>query len=360
MDDVAADMDDRADPEDGADPGEIEARKAKSPWYLKTMIILGSVLIVVSGIGFALLYGLSSRYEGEVSRENILDGVPSHESSADGPFNFLVLGTDSRDSAENADLNSTGSRSDTILIVHVEKGLQRAFIVSIPRDSYVDIPAGGTWNGGKNKINAAFAFGGANLAAKTIYQLSQVPLDGAMIVNFAGVRNMVDAVGGVHVCVPYDVPSSFTDFKYTGWSKGCHDMGGEEAEVFMRQRKNVPGGDFGRMKSQQLVMKALAQKASSGGIVTNPAKLDKLLITAARSLTVDENLNLRDLAFTLKGINPDDIMFASAPHKGTMKTDVGSSVQLDEAGCAALFQAIRDDKWADWLKAHPQADVASY
>src|SRR5204863_222356 len=115
-------------------------------------------------------------------------------------------------------------------------------------------------------------------------------------------------VGGVHVCPPYDVPNYFTaDFpQYNrGWQKGrCYDMKGEEAEVFMRQRHDVPGYDLGRIKSQQLVMKALAEKATSSGVVTNLSKLDALLNTAAKSLTVDKRMNLRDLAFQLRGIKP--------------------------------------------------------
>ena len=109
-------------------------------------------------------YGLANHYDSKVNRENILEGVPQPEPAAGderGPMNFLVLGSDSREGADTQDLNGTGARSDTIMIVHVSRGLQSAFIVSIPRDSYVDIPAGGGWHGGKNKINAALSFGGA-------------------------------------------------------------------------------------------------------------------------------------------------------------------------------------------------------
>ncbi len=94
-------------------------------------------------------------------------------------------------------------------------------------------------------------------------------------------------------------------------------MQGEETEVFVRQRVDVPGGDFGRMRSQQLVMKALASKATSAGVLTNPGKLDALLLAATRSLTIDQNMDLRALAFALKGINPDNIEFATLPHTGT-------------------------------------------
>jgi LCP family protein required for cell wall assembly len=338
------------------------APKQKYPLWTRLLLIAGGILVVISAGTLALVYGLSSRYEDKVGRDDILNGVPQ-AGDGDHGTNYLVLGSDSRERQSTQSLDETGSRSDTILIVHIKQDLSGAFIASIPRDSYVDIPEGGDWNGGKEKINAAFAYGGANLAAKTIYNLTQIPVNGAMIVNFAGVVNMVDAVGGVHVCVPYDVPNFFQDDfpQYAnGWGQGCHDMRGEEAEVFMRQRHDVPGGDLGRIKSQQLVMKALASKATSAGVLTNPGKLDSLLVTAAKSLTVDQNMNLKDLAFALKGIKPDNISFATAPVTGLETIDgVGSTVQLDMPGTQELFKAVLDDKTDEWLAAHPQPEVAS-
>ena len=343
---------------DPFEPAVEKPRKRKSPWYLKLLIVFGSLMMLFSSGVLAAVYGLSDRYDSKATHTDILSGVPhAQKAAADGPLNYLVLGTDSRVQ------DDTGSRSDTILLVHVNKGLSSAVIVSIPRDSYVDVPAGGSWKGGKNKINSAFAFGGPALAAKTIYNLTKIPLDGAMVINFAGVVDMVNAVGGVHVCVPYDVPNYFQgDYPQykNGWKKGCHDMQGEEAEIFMRQRHDVPGGDFGRMKSQQLVMKALADKATSSGVVTNPDRLDALLSTAAKSLTIDKSMNLRDMAFALKGIKSDNITFATAPYKGTMNTPAGSSVQLDDAACQSLFQAVLNDKAGEWLAAHPQPDIPTY
>lgn len=332
--------------------------KRKAPWWVKTLVIVGAVLVVVTGGGVALFYGLSNRYESKVERQDILEGVPQPEPEAASgePMNFLVLGSDSQAGQETQALDETGSRSDTIMMVHVNKDRTGIFIVSIPRDSYVDIPAGGNWPGGKNKINAALAFGGANLTAKTVYNLTNVPLNGAMLVNFDGVHKMVAAVGGVNVCTPFTVRSSFST---KVWETGCHDLSPEDAEEFMRQRYNVPGGDFGRIKNQQNVIKGLMKKVVSGGVLANPIKLDSLLTTAAESLTVDNNLNLRDLVFALKGIDPDSVKFATAPHLGTMTTDAGSSVQLDMAGTAELFQAVLDDKTDEWLAAHPQSEIAS-
>ena len=347
-----SDVDSSNDVDDSPAPA-----KPKLSWWLKSAIIAGSALLAVGGGGLALVYGLTSRYENKVAREDILEGVPMAE-MGDGnqAMNFLVLGSDSRQKQETQALDQTGSRSDTIMIVHVNKAKTGAFIVSIPRDSYVDIPAEGGWRGGKNKINAALAYGGANLAAKTVYNLTKVPLNGAMLVNFDGVHKMVEAVGGVNVCTPFAVKSSFSS---RFWDVGCHDMTPAEAEEFMRQRYNVPGGDFGRIKNQQNVIKGLMKKVVSSGTLTNPGKLDALLTTAAESLTVDKNTNIRELAFTLKGINPDSVKFATAPATGLFDSDAGNAVQLDMPGVEALFKAVREDKTDQWYAAHPQPDVPS-
>jgi len=101
-------------------------------------------------------------------------------------------------------------------------------------------------------------------------------------------------------------------------------------------------------------------KATSSGIITNPGRLDGLLTSVAKSLTIDKTMNLRDLAFSLKGISPDAMTFATAPYIGTMTTPQGSSVQLDNAADQTLWKAILDDQTTQWLAAHPQPDVATY
>jgi LCP family protein required for cell wall assembly len=337
--------------------------KRKRPRWLTAIIVVATVLLGLAGGGLVAVNVLSARYEGRVTRMDILDGVPQPpavdlgdtDTVARQAMNFLVLGSDSRAQQDTQALDQTGSRSDTIMLVHVNKERTGALVISIPRDSYVDVPAGGNWPGGKNKINAALAYGGANLAARTVYNLTQVPLNGAMIVNFDGLKKMVAAVGGVNVCTPFAVQSSFSS-RY--WGVGCHDMTPDEAEEFMRQRKNVPGGDFGRIKNQQNVIKGLMKKVTTTGVLANPLTLDRLITTAAESLTVDKGMNLRDLAFALKGIDPANVKFATVPVAGTMTTDAGSSVQLDTAGVAELFEAVRGDRTDEWLATHPQPDVA--
>jgi LCP family protein required for cell wall assembly len=343
------------------DPESTDERRPgwwkQRPWWAKTLIIVGAVVLAGTGGTVGLFFAATDRYDNKVEREDILEGVPSPEEDLGTGMNFLVLGSDSRSDADTQSLDETGSRSDTIMLVHIQADQTAAFIVSIPRDSYVNVPPGGGWAGGPNKINAALAFGGANLAAKAVYELTQIPLNGAMIVNFGGVHKMVEAVGGVNVCTPFEVRSSFSS---RVWTVGCHDMTPAEVEEFMRQRYNVPGGDFGRIKNQQNVIKGLLQKVTSSDVLTNPIKLDAMLSTAAESLTVDQDLNLRSLVLSLRGIKAENVTYATVPVAGLMTTEAGSSVQLDAAGADELWAAIREDRTDEWLATHPQPEVASF
>lgn len=341
-------------------PTGAASRRRRLRWYHTVAIVLGVLLLVVGGGSLLALKLVADHYEGMVEREDILDGVPTPEAPKDGerkaPLHFLILGIDSRDTESLPELNATGSRSDVIMIAHISSDRKRALIVSIPRDSYVDVPPGGIWGGGKNKINAAMSFGGANLAAKTVYNLTKIPLDGAVVVNFAGIQTMVEAVGGVRVCIPYTVHSSFSD---KVWEKGCHDLDPAEAEEFVRQRKGTPGGDLGRIKNQQHVIKGLLQKIKQGGMLTDPGKLNDLISTAARAVRVDENMKLSSLAWELRNMDVDNVKFATTPVIGTMQTPAGSSIQLDMEAAEELFAALRADRAEEWLAAHPQPEIAT-
>jgi LCP family protein required for cell wall assembly len=334
-------------------------RRWRQVGRLIAILVLATV-VVVGGAAYALVH----RYETRVQRSDLLGTAAGGDKAqqeqeqkqraenwAAGPLNLLLLGSDSRATEEGGE-SPIGERSDTIMIVHIARTRDRASIISIPRDSYVTVPAGGRWGGGKNKINAAFAFGGAPLAAKTVQQLTGVPLDGAMIADFGSVHELVDAVDGVRVCITYRIKSAISA---KVWPAGCHDMDGTEADEFMRQRYDVPGGDFGRMHNQQLVIKAMVEKVTAGGLLTNPLKFDDLLITAADALTVDEELDLRDLALAVRDIRPSNITYGTVPHTNAgLQTSAGSAVQLDPAKATAMFSAIKDDTIDRWLTEHKQ------
>ena len=343
------------------EPAEAEpsSGRRRMPGWKKALIVLSVLLLVLAGGLAGGGYFLYHRYDNKVNRADLLpdaasigqDQQQSGENWKSGPLNLLLLGSDSR-AAAPGEKSPIGERSDTIMLVHIAKSRSKATIISIPRDSFVDVPAAGSWKGGKNKINAAFAYGGAKLAATTVHQLTGVPLDGAMIANFASIYQLVDAVDGVNVCIPYDVHSTFST---KVWRAGCHEMDGPEAEEFMRQRYEVPGGDFGRMYNQQLVVKAVIAKVSKGDLLTNPMKFDNLLVTVASALTVDKSLDLQELALAVRGIKPANITYATVPYTtASLKTFAGTAVQLNDKQAAAMFAAVKNDTIDQWLAAHPQ------
>jgi LCP family protein required for cell wall assembly len=328
------------------------------------MIVAGSIVAVISLGAIAVVYGVSGYYLHKVKTQDILTNIPQPPPNLG--MNFLVMGSDSRAGDATQALNAIGSRSDVIMILHIKADLSGAFVASIPRDSYVDVPAGGStasgwyWPGGKNKINAALAYGGAALAAQAVYNLTQVPLNGAMLVDFDGVHTMVEAVGGINACTPVSFVSSFNQVYY---AKGCHDLNGQEAEFWTRERYNLPGGDFGRIQLQQEVAKALMKKVTTSGVLTNPVKLNDLINALASAVTVDKRVDLRDLAFKLKGVNPNNVKFATAPATGTGMAQTSDGMQsvvyLDMAGVKDLFDAVRNDTTDQWYAAHPQPVVAT-
>jgi len=332
-------------------------KKPSSPPWAKVCVVLGAVLVVLAGGTLTAAYGLTHRYESKLKRADILGDLASEKSSySEGPLTFLILGSDDR-ATDPSFAATEGLRSDTIMLAHVDKTLSKTYIISIPRDSYVEIPASddGKWQGGKDKINAAYNYGGPKLTAQTVQKLTGVTLNGAFIFDFNSVRKLVGIVGGVSVCIPFSMHSIHTERK---WKKGCNYLTADGAQDFMRQRKTVPGGDFGRMQNQQRVILAVAKKMASKGVITDPKKLDKLLSTVAESVTVDEGLDLPDLALGLKNLRPDNLRCTTLPFTtDDLQTPSGSSVELDPVKGEELYAALRNDTMDAYMAANPPANA---
>jgi LCP family protein required for cell wall assembly len=346
-----------------------------SPWLLRLLTVLGVLLMLTAGGGLALLNGLSSRYGAELTRANLLEGVPASDGSG-GARNYLVLGADTRTLTEEPEATGEPTAgptpdapaattppaadppsgaagpvgAETIMLLHITADHSHAYVVVIPKDSHIEVPAGGTWPGGLTTINAAMSLGGPNLVARAVYDLTQVPLDGAVIVDFAAVPGMVEAVEGINVCTPFEVKSFFTD---RTWAAGCHDLSPDEADEFAGPRALTPGGEVGRVINQQNVLMGVLARAGRTDVLTSPTLLNAVLTRTARALTVDDRLDVRDLAFTLRSIGAANVRFTVVPSVGTVPTELGPAVELDVAGAEELFTAVRDDTLDTWLAAHP-------
>lgn len=272
----------------------------------------------------------------------------SSGSEWEGPIDVLVMGSDSRDGAGNDidGLTGSGARSDTTVLLHVSADRQRAQAVSIPRDSVVDRPAcdrgdvpaetGVMWN-------AAFAVGGPACTIQQVEQLTGVRVDHFVVVDFAGFRGMVDAVGGVEVCIPEDV-----DDREHGivLEAGDRTLGGREALAYVRQRYAVgDGSDLGRIRRQQEFAASLTSEVLSGGLLRRPDRLVSFADAATRALTVDPGLSsvgdVVGLARELRGIPPEDVTFLTVPWR--VSPEDPNRVEWT-ADADRLWRALRRDR----------------
>ncbi len=322
---------------------------------LLVIVLAFGLILATAGLGAALL--LQHRYDRNIERfgdpfKNLPVASRPQAASA-GVENILMLGSDSRISAgDPSDWIYGAQRTDAIMIAHVPEDRSGVTVTSIPRDSWVDIPGYGM-----NKINAAFSFGGTTLMVQTIENLTGVRLDHVVIVDFDGFKSITDELGGVRIRVPvatHDERSSLT--------AGVHTMDGATALNYVRQRHNLPGGDFDRVRRQQNWVRAVALKTLAGSTLTNPLKLNRVLGSLTSSIAVDDSFSIgqmRSLALSLRDVGGSDLTFLTAPVAGTGRSPDGKQdiVRLDKSAGAALWQAVADDTVPSWLAAHPQASL---
>ncbi|MFG1606879.1 LCP family protein [Actinoplanes sp. NPDC049265] len=353
-----------------------------------------------SGGAVAAMRATVSSATKSVKQQNLLGAVrraPEREHvSVTGAKNILLVGVDTRKNQDPSAL----TRSDSIIILHIPAGHDKGYMVSLPRDSYVSIPAYDNgkvrYRGGKAKINAAFAFGsqgltgdkalsgGFELLALTVKKLTGITPDAGAIVDFQGFYNVVRVLG--HVCmyvdettksvhkgrdnatgepaVPYKLNSDGTvRHKIAGttpntYKKGDHCFTPAEALDFVRQRDLLQNRDFdyGRQRHQQQFLRAVLKQAVDDGL-SSPQKLPGLLKAIGQTMTVDDGgIPLEDWVFAMRGIKPEDLVTLKT-NDGKFHSDqipgVGSVEILTELSLQML-KAVRNDDLAAFIQSHPE------
>jgi LCP family protein required for cell wall assembly len=306
--------------------------------WLRPRRILGIVgLLVVLALVFTgvMYFYLNSK----LTRVNALIDYNGRPVAGAGQ-NWLITGSDSRQGLtrkEERELATGrgigGHRSDTIMVLHIPSNGLPAVLVSIPRDSYVDIPGFGM-----NKINAAYDFGGPKLLAKTVQNSTGLYINHFMSIGFGGLVNVVDAVGGVRMCIPSNLndPASGLHLK-----KGCQNLDGAEALGFVRSRHLFATQDLQREQDQRVFIKALLTKMTSPANLINPFHSFPAAFGAADSLTVDKGTQLYQLvqvAFALRHPETTTVPIGSEPLLA-----VGDVVIWNHSQATRLFDAMRND-----------------
>ncbi len=271
-----------------------------------------------------------------------VDEAPAGDRPADQPgTTFLLVGSDSRAGLTKAERkklgtgNAAGQRTDTIMVLYIPPGGKPA-LISIPRDSYVPIP-----KHGKNKINTAFAFGGAKLLVQTVEQDTGLRIDGYLEVGFGGFVNVIDSVGGIEMCLPKAIKDKDS---HIDLPKGCQTLDGTNALGYVRMRHADPLGDLGRVQRQRAMLAAVAKKGVSVSSILNPVRYWGLSTSTAHALTLGDKTSFFDmvrLALAMKKVSGDQGLTLTVPVSNpNASTPAGSSVLWDEEQAKKMFSDI--------------------
>ena len=309
-----------------------------------------SVLALAAGIGvWTYTNGLNDDMNRTDPFAALVGDRPLDE--VDGDMNVLIVGSDSRDPS-----NPTGggnARTDTIMLMHVPEDHKKAYIVSLPRDLYVSVPKDANGNGGEDaKINAAFAWGGSPLLIQTVEKYTNVKIDHFIEIDFSGLEQVVDALGGVDMNVDETIKSIHKPFRT--FTEGPNHFNGAEALDYVRQRYQYNDGDFRRMKHQQELIKAIMDQATSAGVMTDPGKLDSFLKTVTQTVTVDQEFNLLDVAIQFRSLRSSNLVFLTSPNSGTGQSPSGESIVVSDDNAAhEMYSKMRLDEMEEWVAANP-------
>ncbi len=293
--------------------------------------------------------------DSKLNHQDVLSGYDGRPAAGKGT-NWLIVGSDSRNGlsdAQKQDLHTgsdEGKRSDSMMILHI--GDHGNTLMSIPRDSWVPIPAhkdtagtGKTIPATTSKINSAFNNGGGQLLAQTVEKNTGIHIDHYAEVGFAGFVGIVDAVGGVHMCIDKDIQDKDSGLNLKA---GCQTLTGQQSLAFVRQRHQMADQDLGRMRNQQKFLSALAHQAASPGTLLDPFTVYPLISSGLDTLIVDKDAGLTDLAGlfeamkTVSGGSGKSITIPIA--NADFRTPSGeSAVKWDQTKAKQVFEAIQND-----------------
>ncbi|ANN20504.1 LytR family transcriptional regulator [Amycolatopsis orientalis] len=348
----------------------VPERRLRRAGRITRRIALGLVsLLALSTTGYA--YVTKDQLQNNVPTTNALSKAddPAAPPADDGATDILLVGSDARTDAQGNPLplkvlrelrteEKPGVNTDTIIILRIPKNGGKPSGVSLPRDTWTDIPGRG-----KNKINSAYGVAKANYAnahrgegdqaklerdsdqegrralVQTVQDLTQIRIDHYAEVNLLGFYLLTEALGGVKVCLNHS-----TEDKDSGanFRRGEQVVSGGEALSFVRQRKNLPRGDLDRIVRQQAFLSSALNQVLSAGTLTSPSTMSGLMDVVRRSIVLDEGLDLLDFAQQAKGIASGDLTFTTIPvvNINGRSEDGQSIVEIDPAAVRTFVSGL--------------------
>src|SRR6266508_4116062 len=313
--------------------GPAPYRGRPRPRWGRIALVFGLALLLLAGVaagGAALYYHqLNSNVDKVDPFSQLTGGRPPK--TVPGALNILMLGSDSRDPDSKAQPGEW--RTDTMILMHIPKSHDRAYLISIPRDLYVFIPrsqADPSLGNTRAKINAAFAWGGLPLAVQTMEEFTGVRMDHVVLIDFGGFKQVTDALGGVDLNIEQDVTSIHPPFRH--FNKGLNHVNGDEA---------------------------LMKKATDTGTLTNLPRLKAFLDAVSKAIVVDKDFSLADMALQFRNIKGENMTFMVSPHNGSQIVNGEDVVVSDKAKASSLYDAVSKDTVETWIAEHAPSPSAS-
>ncbi|MGW5349908.1 LCP family protein [Streptomyces sp. NPDC004031] len=334
-------------------PGGPGGPRGRLSWITRRRVAYTALGLVV----VLIVVSVSTYFwaDGKVRREVDLSKVEDRPAAGKGT-NYLIVGSDSREGltkADEKDLHTgaaEGQRTDSMMILHT--GSNGTTMLSLPRDSYVTIPAftgartHKRYPASQHKLNKAYADGGPELLTRTVEYNTGIHIDHYAEIGFAGFVNLVNALGGVtiHLDKPLVDKASGADFPKAGDVK----MNGKQALTFVRERHQEADQDLGRMRHQQQFLSAIAHQAASPWTILNPFKLYPVIGSGLDTLVVDKDMSLRNLAsmfFAMKGVSGGDGQSLTVPisNANYRTASDGDAVKWDMTKAKTLFGELQND-----------------
>ena len=324
--------------------------------WRRVFLVIGIVMTLLVVVGATGAYLLYRSLDHNITRENLLNSSvlgtnrPTkviESNVAQQPMNILVMGSDTRSGQGHGFGQATGARSDTTMLVHVPANRDHLLVVSIPRDTVVNIPSCKTPTGmsapTRDRFNSAFSIGGPGCTIKTVEQDTGVYIDHFVVIDFRGFENMVNALGKIRVCLPQAVHDKKSGLDLPA---GYSEVDGKEALAYVRERYDIGNGsDISRISRQQAFVSSVINKVTSAGVLLNPVKLVDFLRAATKSITTDPGLGslnqMRELAQQLRSIPPKNITFVTTPW--IVNPADPNTVLWDPTKINAVWAALRND-----------------
>jgi LCP family protein required for cell wall assembly len=360
-------------PDDDATSDEEEPKRGFFRRHKALTIMGGLALVLVLALIGGALY-VNHVLFGDIDRIDAfgsIDPKTRPDPAAGEALNILLAGADNgdtegttiEDAMDNGDWSPGLYRSDTIMVLHIPEDRSRAYVVSIPRDSYVKIYDASGDLDAKHKVNYAFSVHGPAGYVSTIEHLTDVRMDHLAIIDWSGFKDVVDALGGVRLYVPETVRDTSQNYTY---KQGWNDYDGEKALKYVRSRYPLDEGDFDRNRRQQNFLRAMLDQMAQQGALTDFPTFLSAAKAITSNLTIDQdwsNGDMRSLGWSMRGIRKDDVTFLSAPINqrrpfGNVPGD-GSVVYLDKREMNDLFSAMRADDMQSFVNGHPELTLPS-